>query len=245
MSLKNNISLGQHWLRNRAVLNEIAELAVGAGVRERCVEIGPGLGTLTSSLLKRFDEVIAVEYDADLAAKLPGQFPGKNLTVVHEDFLNFNLKNVPEPYVVAGNIPYYITSPIIGKLVKAPEHRPARIVLLMQKEVARRILSDKGSVLGLTVKNYATVTAGPVVRKGEFIPAPKFDSQVLILDPKEPEVGEEVLRLVRLGFASARKKLYHNIPGLTREALAQIGVSPDARAEELSLNDWQKLSEVI
>ena len=80
MSLSNNISLGQHWLKNRLVLEEIADLA-GSG--ELCIEIGPGLGFLTSSLLRRFDKVMAIEYDADLAKKLPGSFPGKNLEVIN------------------------------------------------------------------------------------------------------------------------------------------------------------------
>ena len=76
IKMKNKKSLGQHWLKNRVILDEIAELAVTQQITT-CLEIGPGLGTLTSSLLKRFDKVIAVEYDADLARKLPAQFPGK------------------------------------------------------------------------------------------------------------------------------------------------------------------------
>ncbi len=84
--MKNKKSLGQHWLYNRAILDEIADLAI-APETDLCIEIGPGLGTLTSSLLKRFSQVIAIEFDADLAAKLPKSFPGKNLTVIHGDIL--------------------------------------------------------------------------------------------------------------------------------------------------------------
>ena len=86
--MANNKALGQHWLKNRAILEEIARLA---GDGEVCLEIGPGLGTLTSSLLKRFNKVVAVEYDAELARKLPASFPGKNLEVVNEDILKFDL----------------------------------------------------------------------------------------------------------------------------------------------------------
>ena len=149
--MKNNKSLGQHWLKNREILNEIAELASG-GVNEAsaydfsektevgtCLEIGPGLGTLTSSLLKRFNKVIAVEFDARLAENLPKSFPGKNLEVFNEDILKFDFSTIKEPYVVAGNIPYYITSPIIEKLLTV-NNLPQRIVLLIQKEVAERIV---------------------------------------------------------------------------------------------------------
>ena len=121
-------SLGQHWLKNRAILDEIA---AEAGEGELCLEIGPGLGTLTSSLLKRFDKVLAVEFDQKLAENLPKSFPGKNLEVVNEDFLKFELENIKQPYVVAGNIPYYITSPIIEKVLTA-KNQPKKVVLLMQ-----------------------------------------------------------------------------------------------------------------
>ena len=104
--MKNNKLLGQHWLKDRVVLDEIASLA---GEGRGCVEIGPGLGFLTSSLLRRFDKVIAVEYDERLAKNLPGSFPGKNLEVVNGDILQYDFSKIREPYVVAGNIPYYIT----------------------------------------------------------------------------------------------------------------------------------------
>ena len=128
MGMKNKKSLGQHWLKNRAILDEIADLAAGnvaegsASVSSEksalVVEIGPGLGTLTSSLLKRFNRVIAVEYDKNLANNLPKSFPGKSLEVINADILNCDFDDLPQPYSVAGNIPYYITSPIIEKLLK-------------------------------------------------------------------------------------------------------------------------------
>ena len=136
-----NKSLGQHWLYNRDILERIADLAHEGSAEdfaETCVEIGPGLGTLTSSLLRRFSKVVAIEFDKRLANNLPGSFPGKNLEVFNEDVLKFDFSRISEPYVVAGNIPYYITSPIIEKLLTVP-NRPKRIVLLIQKEVAERI----------------------------------------------------------------------------------------------------------
>ena len=239
-------SLGQHWLKNRAILDEIALLA---GEGSLCVEIGPGLGFLTSSLLRRFDKVIAVEYDAELAKKLPGSFPGKNLEVVAEDILKYDFSGLKEPYAVAGNIPYYITSPIIEKVLTVVP-LAERVVLLMQKEVVERILASKETVLSLFVKNRAKVWAGPVVLRDEFTPPPKVDSQVLVMEPfaEGPVVRDEVFELIRQGFASPRKKLVHNLAGLkSREDLAQIfeslGISPDARPGDLNIADWKKLCE--
>lgn len=246
--------LGQHWLKKRAILDEIADLAAGINADESayqssgnrgglCVEIGPGLGTLTSSLLKRFERVIAIEYDKRLAENLPKSFPGKKLDVVNADILQYDFSQIDEPYVVAGNIPYYITSPIIEKLLTV-ENLPERIVLLMQKEVAERILSEKETGLSLFVKNRANVVAGPVVEKEEFTPPPKVDSQVIVMESHEPIVSEEVFGLIRRGFRAPRKKLVHNLADLrSRSELEQIfrdlGISVDARPGDLKLADWQ------
>ena len=241
-------SLGQHWLKNREILNEIADLA-GSG--PLCIEIGPGLGFLTSSLLRRFDKVIAVEYDDRLAENLPKSFPGTGLEVVHGDFLEYDFKGVTAPFMIAGNIPYYITSPIIEKVL-CLEVLPERVVLLIQKEVAERILSDKETVLSLFVKNRARVSAGPVVKAEEFTPPPKVDSQVIIMEPYEkgPLVLDEVFDLIRRGFMAPRKKLVHNLSGFkAREELLKvfesIDISPDARPGDLKLEDWNKLYQKI
>lgn len=245
--MKNKKSLGQNWLSNRKILDEIADLAGGGKL---CVEIGPGLGYLTSSLLRRFERVIAVEFDADLAAKLPGSFPGTNLTVVNEDILKYDFSGVDVPYVVAGNIPYYITSPIIRKVLTL-ERKPERVVLLTQKEVAERIVSDKETVLSLFVKNYAKVSAGMVVGREEFTPPPKVDSQVVIMEPYDkPVVGEEVFELIERGLRAPRKKLIHNLAGLkSRDELEVIfdkcGISRDARPGDVGLEKWAELDRLI
>lgn len=248
--MKNKKALGQHWLKNRAILDEIADLAVVPGI-QTCLEIGPGLGTLTSSLLKRFKKVVAVEYDAELARKLPGQFPGKDLEVVNADILDYKI-GLTE-YVVVGNIPYYITSPIVKKLLEL-EQKPARIVLLMQKEVAQRIAATEGdySLLGLYAQNLAEARLGPVVLAEEFTPPPKVHSQVLILDPREePIIDVRDLKLAKIGFSSPRKKMIANLAAGTgqkrefwREQLIKNGISPDARAEDLGLLDWENLAKI-
>ncbi len=257
--MKNKKSLGQNWLKNREILEEIAGLACGGesavkstektGV-DLCLEIGPGLGFLTSSLLKRFKKIIAVEYDSNLAQKLPGSFPGKNLTVVNEDILKYDFDEISEPYTVAGNIPYYITSPIIEKVLTSKQ-KPKRVVLLVQKEVAERIVSDKETMLSLFVKNYAKVSAGMVVKREEFTPPPKVDSQVVVMELYEkPLVGEKVFDLVRIGFKAPRKKLMHNLAGLkSREdlerALESCGISRDARPGDVELKKWAELAKKL
>ena len=237
-----NKALGQHWLYNREILNEIADLAGKGGL---CVEIGPGLGTLTASLLKRFDKVVAVEFDRALAQKLPGSFPGTNLEVVNEDFLKYDLEKVPQPYVVAGNIPYYITSPIIEHVL-ATKNLPERVVLLMQKEVAERIVDEKESLLSLKVKNRADVELGPVVKAEEFTPPPKVDSQVLVLRPHKPIVDEAVFRLIEVGFSAPRKKATRNLAVLKsrediKDIFTQLNINADVRPGELHLDDWCKI----
>lgn len=248
--MKNKKSLGQHWLNNRAVLDEIADLAVCDGAK-LCLEIGPGLGTLTSSLLKRFSRVIAIEYDADLAQKLPGSFPGKNLEVINADVLeaDFDALTNGEEYCIAGNIPYYITSPIVKKVLSM-QHLPRKVVLLMQKEVAERIAAEPGdyNFLALMVQNSAEVELGPVVPAAEFTPPPKVDSQVLVLEPlAQPQIAEAGSALAKRGFSNPRKKLAGVLASgrFSREDWRNFleinGINPDARAEDLSLWDWENL----
>lgn len=255
--MKNNKSLGQHWLKDRFILDAIADLAVSKDSSsannqdkpELVLEIGPGLGTLTSSLLKRFHRVLAVEYDARLAHNLPNSFPGKNLEVIHADILQFDLDTLPTPYAVAGNIPYYITSPIISKLLTA-KLRPERIVLLIQKEVAERILAEPGNhtYLSLFVQNYAVAEPGFLVPKEYFTPPPKVDSAVIVLTPKAPTVQPPVLQFIKQGFRNPRKKLSKNLPynkDAIERAFASLSISQNARPADLDLPTWQNLHDFL
>jgi len=255
MALKNKKSLGQNWLKDRDILIDIADSASCEGVSE-VLEIGPGLGTLTSALFQFFDKVTAIELDERLAANLPKSFPGKNLEVVDKDILSLDLNslNLPEKYVVAGNIPYYITSPIIQKFLHA-EHKPQKIVLLVQKEVAERLAAEVGdySILGLSAQIYAKVTLGQVVGREFFTPPPKVDSQVVILEPlDEPRGDEAVMALIKLGFIAPRKKLLSNLSvglQLPREEVLgyfeKNGISENARPADLSIENWCALAENI
>ena len=251
--MKNNKSLGQHWLQDRAILDEIAELAAkDMDADTVCLEIGPGLGTLTSSLLRRFGKVIAVEFDQKLAANLPKSFPGKNLQVVSGDILQVKVADLvaTSNYVVAGNIPYYITSPIVRAMLQT-QPQPRRIVLLMQKEVAARIAAEPGdhSLLSLMVQNQAEVELGPVVPAELFTPPPKVDSQVIILTPlAEAQVSAAAMKLAQRGFSNPRKKLSANLASPQRtkadweSTLEKCGLNPAARAEDLDLWDWEDLA---
>lgn len=250
-----NKSLGQHWLRDRGVLENIVTSA-NIKADDIVLEVGPGLGTLTSVLLASAKQVIAVEFDPELAHKLPAQFPGKNLQVIHEDFLAFDLGSLPKNYKVVANVPYYITAKIIHKLLTA-DSPPAMTVLLVQKEVARRIVSKKRSLLGISVEVFTEATLGIEVLAKFFTPPPKIDSQVVILTRrKEPLVAagqqKPFFRLVKAGFSEKRKKLRSSLAGglqleksQVEELLAGAGIQPDARAEELTVASWQKLATLI
>lgn len=246
-------SLGQHWLRDRNILTSIVD---AAGIRpdDIVLEIGPGLGTLTSVLLERAKKVIAVEFDKDLARKLPAQFPGKNLVVKNEDILTFDLTTLPPNYIVAANVPYYITSKIVQKLMTA-ENKPRTAVLLVQKEVAERLAAEPGdmSLLAVSAQVYARVSLGIEVPRQYFTPPPEVDSQVVILETRpEPLIAatdeQRFFRLVRAGFAERRKKLRSSLAGglhlekaAVDELLQKANINSEARAQELSITDWQNL----
>lgn len=251
--INNNKSLGQHWLKDRVILSEIAQYADLTN-SDTVLEIGPGLGTLTSELLRRAGKVIAVEFDSSLAAKLPGQFPGKNLDVINEDILQFDLSIMPVGYKVVANVPYYITSKIIQKLLTA-KNKPSTIVLLVQKEVAVRLAAKPGnlSILSISAQVFANVSLGSVVPAEFFCPPPKVDSQVVILKvyPRPivaPEEQAKFFRLVKAGFAARRKKIRSSLSaglGISKDdvvnKLQAAGINPDYRAESLSIEDWKKL----
>lgn len=249
-----NKSLGQHWLKDRTVLDSIVAFAEVTD-DDVVLEIGPGLGTLTSALLRRAKKVVAVELDSNLAHNLPQQFPGKNLEVIQSDILKYDLNQLPAGYKVVANLPYYITSKIVQFLLMAV-NPPVSITILVQKEVAERIAQvDGSSILGLAVENRAQVTLGQVVPASLFTPPPKVDSQVVRLDMRsKPLVQDEkaFMQVVKAGFSEKRKKLRSSLAGglavsktQAETWLHQAGLSPDRRAEELSLADWQKLSQVV
>jgi 16S rRNA (adenine1518-N6/adenine1519-N6)-dimethyltransferase len=247
-------SLGQHWLKDRHTLEAIvddADICHGDTV----LEIGPGLGTLTSEILRRGARVVAVEFDAELARKLPGQFPGKDLTVIHQDILHFDLASLPDGYKVVANVPYYITSKIVARLMTAI-NKPKTAVLLVQKEVAERLAARPGdmSILAVSAQIFAKVELGVKVGREYFTPPPKVDSQVVVLRTRDvplvsPIDERALFRVVKAGFAAKRKKLRSSIAAglaLTKpqaeELLRHANIDPELRAEELSIEQWLRLA---
>ena len=250
-------SLGQHWLTDRSILGAIADAAELTHL-DTVLEIGPGLGTLTSELLRRAGAVVAVELDSALAKKLPGQFPGTNLQVINQDILTFDLDTLPEDYVVVANVPYYITAKIVQYLLNA-ENTPKTIVLLVQKEVAERLAARAGdmSILALSAQAYAEVSLDIRVPAIYFTPPPKVESQVVVLKRRpEPLIthAEEraFFRLVKAGFSAKRKKLRSSLSaGLNRskdeidQLLASVNIDSNRRAEDLSIEEWKQILQIV
>lgn len=249
-----NKSLGQHWLKDRLILEAIADCA-DLNDQDTVLEIGPGLGTLTSVILERARQVVAVEFDPELARKLPGQFPGTNLTVEHSDILHFDLSKLPKNYKVVANVPYYITSKIV-QLLSESSNPPTTTVLLVQKEVAERLAATPGdmSILAISAQIYAQVELGSFVAAKHFTPPPKVDSQVVVLHRREQPLVKEpdkkaFFRLVKAGFSAKRKKLRSSLAGglgiskqATEGLLRNAGVNPDERAEGLAIDAWKQLT---
>lgn len=252
-----NKSLGQHWLKDRLILEAIADQA-DITETETILEIGPGLGTLTSVLLDRAHRVESVEFDAELARKLPAQFPGKNLKVHNADILSFDLTMLPKGYKVVANVPYYITSKIV-QLLSETANPPSLTVLLVQKEVAERLAAQPGdmSMLSISAQVFHEVTLGPLVPAEYFTPPPKVDSQVAILrrraEPLVPMKQQKAFfRLVKAGFAERRKKLrsslsagLHTDKATIDELLLKADLNPESRAQELSIEQWQRLQDLV
>jgi 16S rRNA (adenine1518-N6/adenine1519-N6)-dimethyltransferase len=246
-------SLGQHWLHDEKALLAIYESA-GLSSKDTVLEIGPGLGTLTKYLTQQAGKVIAVEFDKQLAAKLPGSVKASNLSVVQQDILRFDLTGLPPDYKVVANIPYYLTSKLLQVLCESI-NPPQTMVLLVQKEVAERICAEPGqmSLLSVSVQLYYQCKLGLVVPAELFTPPPKVDSQIVVLKRHENPLFDSLdvkqfFRVVKAGFAGRRKKLRGSLAaGLqvnkeqADDLLKKAGISGDLRAQNLSLQDWHKL----
>lgn len=255
--------LGQNFLIDREALEKIVE-ASELKEKELVIEIGPGPGVLTDELVKKTDQVVAVEMDDRLAELLQARMEkaGQEVKVIHNDILKVNIDAIVEkkPYKVIANIPYYITSKIL-ELFLAREHRPELIVLLVQKEVAERICAKQGemSVLAVSVQLFGQPELVGVVKPDSFFPAPKVDSAILRVRSnqggpklKDKEEEKRFFRTVHIGFAARRKTLANNLMvgfRLERNKVVDIiismGFKETVRAQELSVNDWVKLAERI
>ena len=253
-------SLGQNFLIDENVLGKIVQ-AAELNKNDIVIEIGPGFGTLTEELSEKCGKVIAIEKDRKLAEKLNGKF--RNIEIITDDILKIKLKEFVKKYSSDGkyklvsNIPYYITSPII-KMFLESDVQPELIVLLMQKEVAERICAKPGklSVLALSVQVYGEPEIVDYVDKAAFYPEPKVDSAILRIKNIKKNFSDEyykdLFRIIKIGFSSKRKKLANNLSaGLhigktqSEKLLKEAGMDSNARAQELELEEWRKLVEII
>jgi len=248
--------LGQNFLQDDEVLAKIVS-AAGVTADDDVLEIGPGLGSLTRHLALSARSVTAVELDASLIPVLGEVLkPFGNVRVVQGDILNFTPAELMPggDYLVAANIPYYITSAVFRHLLDKPP-RPRRIALTIQREVAERICAAPGemSLLALSVQVYGKPSIAAKIPAGAFYPAPKVDSAVIRVDlypePLIP-VGrlEAFFRLAKAGFSQKRKTLRNSLSaGLAIPAaeaanlLSAAEIDPMRRAETLSIEEWGKL----
>ncbi len=251
-------SLGQNFLMHQKTADRIADVA-GLTADSVVLEIGPGTGMLTTALLARAGKVVAIEADHEFIPVLTERFAAEieegKLEIVVGDIRSFDLEKLPSGYVVVANIPYYITGEIIRFLLSAA-HKPRSVTLLVQKEVAVRIVRDpKESLLSLSVKVYGTPTYAFTVPRGAFVPAPKVDSAVLtiagITTPFSSGAEEErFFEILHAGFAHKRKRLAKNLEAvagavLIKEALEQTGLGVNVRAEEVSLMKWRAIADAL
>jgi len=245
-------SLGQHWLFDEPTLKAIIS-AAEVTQNDTVLEVGPGLGTLTELLAARAKEVVAVEKDERLSADLKRKLSVDNLEIVVADIRQFNLSNLPVGYKVVANIPYYLTSYLLRQLLEAA-NPPTVMSLLVQKEVAERVTAGPGemSLLAFSVQYFGQPSLLREVPKELFEPAPKVDSAILKIKLRPRPYFEAdtrmLFRLVKAGFGERRKQLKNSLSGglgldtnKLEMLLKGLRISHKVRAQELSLDDWQRL----
>jgi 16S rRNA (adenine1518-N6/adenine1519-N6)-dimethyltransferase len=269
--------LGQNFLIDSFHLAKIVE-AAELTPTDTVLEIGPGPGTLTRLLAASAGRVIAVELDPNMINLLQTEYRQlNNLTLIEADILTINpndlleqinndnksqisnLKSqIPTPYKVVANLPYYITSAVLRHVLEV-EPRPARLVVTVQKEVADRIVArpDRMSVLAVSVQYYGQPSLVHRIPAGAFYPPPKVDSAVVRIDTfAQPAVtgveSEHFFRVVKAGFGQKRKQLKNSLTaGLGRpastiiEAMTRAQITPTRRAETLTLAEWGRLAEAL
>lgn len=248
--------LGQHFLIHSWAARTLAHAAAPSD-GEVIVEIGPGKGILTRELLS-LGPVIAIEKDPELVARVRESFASEiasgRLRIEEGDVRDFNPATIGVPYVLAANIPYYITGEIIRQFLTAAA-QPRAMALLIQKEVAQRIVSAKGSILSMSVRAYGTPRLVERVSKSHFSPPPSVDSAILSVSDISKRffdtVSEEnFFEVLRAGFASKRKYAANNLGAVYGKdtallALAACGIPEKARAEDLDLSQWKTLARVL
>jgi len=249
-------SLGQNFLKSKAIVFDILSTAEITS-SDIVLEIGPGKGVLTGELLKSARVVIAVEKDDTLVEYLKEKFSveikSKKLKLVHGDILDINLSSYTLKdgnYKLIANIPYYITGQIFKLFLESGVH-PSKMVLMVQKEVAERIIArdKKESILSISVKVYGTPKLIKKVPASNFSPKPKVDSAILLIEKifspfKNIKEEKHFFEILKKGFSHKRKLLKSNI-NCSADVLSKCGIDEKVRAEKLSVKDWECLSKKV
>ena len=256
--IKPQRSMGQNFLVSLEVYKKIV---ASANIKKEDVvlEVGPGLGFLSAELLKEAKKVIAVELDAKIAKVLELALSAHsidNLEIISENILDFNADTLEKDYKIVANLPYNISSVFLRKFLSA-DNKAKSLTLMLQKEVVERIVAEPGkhSLLSLSVQYYSQAKYIDTVKKENFWPQPKVDSAILHLETKKDEeisLSKEeqkvFFRLLKFGFSAKRKKLVNNLTGalqvenkLIQTKMQAVDVDISIRAQDLSLNDWQRL----
>ncbi|TAM75854.1 ribosomal RNA small subunit methyltransferase A [bacterium] len=253
---------GQNFLLETAAAQRIAEATVAGERGLPVLEIGPGTGMLTAALLEAEATVTAVEIDRGLVSILREREDLSAAEIVESDILTYDLRAFAgraQHWAACGNLPYYITTPILFALLEC-EPQPARIVAMIQREVADRLTAGPGSAaygaLSVVVAYRARASRLMTLRPTAFYPRPQVDSTVVVLErytepPVCPRDPGAMLRLIRAAFAYRRKTLANALElgdpstprARTAAALAAIGKPPEARGESLSLDDFSRLAD--
>lgn len=252
-------ALGQNFLHDRNIVRRIADTA-RLTPDDLVVEVGPGLGILTEELARRASRVIAVELDRRLAAYLRRHLEAPNLTVVEADILHVDLAGLTGglPYKVVANLPYSIAAAALEHLLES-DARPTRLVVMVQREVAERIVARPPdmSILAVAVQFYGEPSIAFRIGPGAFVPPPHVDSAVLdiAIRPVPPLGGlarRAFFTLVRAGFSQRRKRLANALSSalerpkpLIEARLREASIDPDRRAETLSVTDWLEVERVL
>lgn len=258
-------NLGQHFLVDRRVLTKSIS-AADVGADDVVVEVGAGLGILTEELAKKAKAVVAIEVDQRLAAILSQRFAHlSNVTVVEADVSKVDMTEVVSSaaghgkpkYKVVANLPYFIATTVIWRFLEA-EMKPERMVIMVQKEIAQNIVAsgEKNGILSISVALYGKPSVISYVKPQSFYPQPEVDSAIVRIDVYErPALNvntEDFFHVVKAGFSNPRKQLRNSLanglsipPSKASQFLENAGISPQRRAETLSLEEWGKVYEAI
>jgi 16S rRNA (adenine1518-N6/adenine1519-N6)-dimethyltransferase len=257
LGLRPRKSLSQSFLDDQHVAAAIVR-AAGLDSVPDVLEVGPGLGVLTVRLARVARRVVAIEIDPTLADWLRTELDGPNVEVVTADVLQSEPASYfAAPFVVVANLPYHVTSPALRHLLNAGPPFAARLVVMVQAEVADRIAAAAGdmSALAVTIQAQAGVRLLRRVAASAFYPRPRVDSAVLLIEPlsdADRKIGRSELadftRLVQAGFKQPRKKLANSLAdglGVSKEAatelLATAGIDPSVRPQALPIEAWVRL----